>query len=134
MKGKISLITLGVADFEKSLKFYRDGLGFKTHEYKEGQDVVFFSLEGTWLGLYPKEKLAEDAKVSTEGSGFPGFSLAHNVASEKEVDEVYEHALSMGAKAVKKPEKVFWGGYSGYFADPDGYLWEVACNPFMDLT
>lgn len=134
MKPKISLITLGVSDLKRSLAFYRDGLGFPTHDYKEEQGVVFFKLEGTWLSIFPKEELAEDARVPNDGSGFPGFSLAHNVGSEKEVDEVYEHALSIGARAVKKPEKVFWGGYSGYFADPDGYLWEVAYNPFTDLT
>lgn len=134
MKAKISLITLGVADLQKSLHFYREGLGFETNNFKEGDDVVFFKMEGTWLALYPKDKLAEDAKISPAGSGFSGITLAHNVSSIGEVDKVFEHAISIGAKAVKKPEKVFWGGYSGYFADPDGYLWEVAFNPFTDLT
>lgn len=134
MKAKISLITLGVKDLKKSLEFYRDGLEFPVHNYKEEEGVAFFKLEGTWLSLYPKEELAQDAKISSEGSGFPGFTLAHNVGSEKEVDIVFAHALSIGAKEIKKPEKVFWGGYSGYFADPDGYLWEVAYNPFTDLT
>lgn len=134
MKAKISLITLGVADLQKSLHFYREGLGFETNNFKEGDDVVFFKMEGTWLALYPKEKLAEDAKISPAGSGFSGITLAHNVFSIEDVDKVFEHAISIGAKAVKKPEKVFWGGYSGYFADPDGYLWEVAYNPFTDLT
>jgi catechol 2,3-dioxygenase-like lactoylglutathione lyase family enzyme len=134
MKSKISLITLGVADLERSLKFYRDGLGFKAPKYKEGEDVVFFEMEGTWLALYPKEKLAEDATVSPAGNGFPGITLAHNVSSKEEADTVFTLAISAGAKAVKKPQEVFWGGYSGYFADPDGYLWEVAYNPFMDLT
>jgi len=134
MKPKISLITLGVSDFAKSLVFYREGLGFKTHNYKEGDDVVFFELEGTWLSLYPKEKLAKDAQITTEGNGFAGFSLAHNVGSKIEVDAVFTHAVSVGAEPVKMPQEVFWGGYSGYFADPDGYLWEVAYNPFTDLT
>jgi uncharacterized protein len=134
MKSKISLITLGVSDFNKSLNFYQDGLGFKPQNYKDGDDVVFFQMEGSWLALYPKDKLAEDATVSPEGSGFRGFTLAHNVGSKEEVDQVFELALSAGAKLVKKPQAVFWGGYSGYFADPDGYLWEVAYNPFMDLT
>lgn len=133
MKAKISLITLGVADLQRSLKFYRD-LGLKTHNYKEGEGVVFFEMEGTWLALYPKDKLAEDATVTPEGSGFTGITLAHNVGSKKEVDEVFALAISVGAKVVKKPQDVFWGGYSGYFADPDGYLWEVAFNPFTDLT
>ena len=134
MKPKISLITLGVSDFAKSLAFYREGLGFKTHNYKEGDDVVFFELEGTWLSLYPKEKLAKDAQITTEGNGFAGFSLAHNVGSKTEVDAVFTHAVAVGAEPVKMPQEVFWGGYSGYFADPDGYLWEVAYNPFTDLT
>jgi len=134
MKPKISMITLGASDFERSLKFYRDGLGFPTHNYTAGEDVVFFKLEGTWLALYPKDKLAEDALISAEGSGFTGITLAHNVSSEDEVDQVFALALQAGAKAVKQPVKVFWGGYSGYFADPDGYLWEVAYNPFTDLT
>jgi uncharacterized protein len=134
MKSKISLITLGVTNFQESLTFYRDGLGFKVHEFADGQDVAFFELDGTWLSIYPREKLAEDAKVSATGSGFQGFTLAHNVGSKAEVDQVYAHALSVGAKPVKTPEEVFWGGYSGYFADPSGYLWEVAYNPFADLT
>lgn len=134
MKPKISLITLGVTDLERSLRFYRDGLGFPTHNYQPGEDVVFFALEGTWLGLYPREKLAEDAGISAQGSGFTGITLAHNVASTEGVDQVFAQAVQAGAKAVKQPVEVFWGGYSGYFADPDGYLWEVAYNPFMDLT
>lgn len=134
MKAKISLITLGVSDLARSLKFYRDGLGFPAHNYTEGEDVVFFEMEGTWLALYPKDKLAEDASISPDGSGFTGITLAHNVGSEAEVDQVFALALGVGAKAVKQPVKVFWGGYSGYFADPDGYLWEVAYNPFTDLT
>lgn len=134
MKSKISLITLGVADFERSLRFYRDGLGFNPHNYKEKDGVVFFEMEGTWLSLFPKNKLATDVTVSQDGSGFTGITLAHNVKSKKEVDKVFELAISVGAKPIKKPQDVFWGGYSGYFADPDGYLWEVAYNPFTDLT
>lgn len=134
MKAKISLITLGVTDLKQSIIFYRDGLGFPTHKYTEEEGVVFFKLEGTWLSLYPKTELAKDAKVSPFGSGFTGITLAHNVGSKKEVDEVFELALKAGGTGVKKPEDVFWGGYSGYFSDPDGYLWEVAYNPFTDLT
>jgi uncharacterized glyoxalase superfamily protein PhnB len=134
MKPKISMITLGVTDFAKSLQFYRDGLGFKTHNYKEGEEYVLFEMEGAWLSLYPKDKLAKDATVSPIGSGFTGITLAHNVSSKEEVDRVFALAVSSGAKSIKKPQDVFWGGYSGYFADPDGYLWEVAYNPFTDLT
>jgi hypothetical protein len=134
MKPKISIVTLGVADVGRSVRFYRDGLGFQTHNYKEGEDFAMFALEGTWLALYPREALAEDAQVSPRGSGFSGFSLAHNEPSPEAVDAAFAEALAVGATAVKRPEKVFWGGYSGYFADPDGYLWEVAHNPFTDLT
>jgi hypothetical protein len=134
MKSKISMITLGVADFNKSFQFYRDGLGFKTHNYKDGENYVLFEMDGTWLSLFPKNKLAEDATVSPEGTRFSGITLAHNVGSKEEVDKIFELAISVGAKPIKKPQDVFWGGYSGYFADPDGYLWEVAYNPFTDLT
>lgn len=134
MKPKISLITLGVTNFKKSLRFYRDGFGFKPHNFKKNDDVVFFEMEGTWLSLFPKNKLAADTTVPLNGSGFTGVTLAHNVKSKEEVDKVFKLALSVGAKLVKKPQDVFWGGYSGYFADPDGYLWEIAYNPFTDLT
>jgi uncharacterized protein len=133
MKPKISLVTLGVTDLARSVQFYTD-LGFKLHNYKDGEGVAFFEMEGTWLSLYPREKLAEDATVTPQGDGFRGITLAHNVASKEEVDSVFAFAISVGAKAVKKPQEVFWGGYSGYFADPDGHLWEVAYNPFTDLT
>lgn len=134
MKPKISLIGLGVRDFSRSLAFYRDGLGFPVHNYTEGEDFCMLRLEGTWLSLYPRDKLAEDVAVSSDGYGFPGFSFAHNVGSRAEVDAVFAHAVSVGAKPMKSPQDVFWGGYSGYFADPDGFLWEVAHNPFTDLT
>ena len=134
MKSKISLITLGVSDLNKSLNFYRDGLGFETHNYKEGDEAIFFKLEGAWLSIFPKDKLAADATVSSNGSGFTGITIAHNVGSKQEVDKVFELAISVGAKEIKKPQEVLWGGYSGYFADPDGYLWEVAYNPFTDLS
>ena len=131
---KISLITLGVKDLTTSLNFYRDGLGFKTHKYKDGDEMVLFEMEGTWLSLFPKAKLAADATIPNDGKGFPGITLAHNVNSKAEVDKVFAVAISVGAKAVKLPQGVSWGGYSGYFADPDGYLWEVAYNPFTDLS
>jgi len=127
MKPRISMITLGVKDLETSIKFYRDGLGFP--KIDSPPEVAFFALNGSWLGLYGRESLAEDATISSEGSGFPGFSLSHNVVSESEVDQTIEQAVSAGAVLVKLPQKVFWGGYSGYFKDPDSYLWEVAYNP-----
>jgi uncharacterized glyoxalase superfamily protein PhnB len=134
MKPKISLITFGTRDLERMIAFYRDGLGFPPHNYKPGDDMVMFQLEGTWLGLFPRDELAKDATVSTEGSGFSGVALAHNAPSKDEVDRVFAQALAAGATSVKTPQDVFWGGYSGYFADPEGNLWEVAFNPFTDLT
>lgn len=135
MKPKISIITLGVQDFQKSFDFYSKGLGLKTHGYKEGLDHVFFVMEGTWLALYPVEKLAKDAQIPlVENNEFSRITLAHNVKSKAKVDEVWQFAVDAGATAVKNPEEVFWGGYSGYFSDPDNYLWEVAYNPFEDLT
>ena len=133
MKAKIGLITLGVRDLKRALAFYRDGLGWPTHAYNPEADMVFFSLEGTWLALYPRDKLAEDAAVP-DGQGFGGITLAHNEPSPEQVDAAYAAAIDAGAKAVKPPSKTFWGGYSGYFADPDGHMWEIAFNPFMDLT
>lgn len=127
MKPRISMITLGVKDLVKSAHFYQQGLGLPSME--SPPEVAFFTLNGTWLALFCRESLAEDAGVSALGSGFSGFSLAHNVASEAEVDAVIQQAVSAGATLVKPGQKVFWGGYSGYFADPDGYLWEVAHNP-----
>ncbi|PLX75091.1 MAG: glyoxalase [Azoarcus sp.] len=129
MQPRISMITLGVRDIATSVEFYEKGLGFPRLE--SPPSVAFFKLNGTWLGLYGREALAEDAQVPADGSGFSGFALAHNVSSEKEVDGVVARAVKAGATLTKKPQKVFWGGYSGYFKDPDGHLWEVAHNPFM---
>ena len=125
----ISMITLGVHDLAVAIDFYENGLGFPRME--SPPEVAFFTLNGTWLGLYGRNALAEDATVSAEGQGFESFTLAHNVGSEREVDEVVAQAIKAGATLVKKPQKVFWGGYSGYFKDPDGHLWEVACNPLF---
>jgi len=129
MKARISMITLGVADLEKSRRFYRDGLGFPQRE--SPPEVAFFPLNGTWLALFSRESLAEDAMVLPSGQGFNGFALAHNVTSEAEVDEVMAQAATAGAKVTKKAQKTSWGGYSGYFEDPDGHLWEIAQNPFF---
>ncbi len=129
MQPRVSMITLGVQSVGKSAEFYREGLGWP--QLESPPSVAFFKLNGTWLGLYNWDDLAEDAGVSSVGSGFRGIALAHNVASESAVDATIEIALSAGAMLVKKPQKVFWGGYSGYFSDPDGYLWEVAHNPMM---
>lgn len=129
MKPRISMITLGVRDISAAIEFYENGLGFPRMD--SPPEVAFFTLNGTWLGLYGREALAEDATVSPEGEGFESFALAHNVSSETEVDEVISQAVDAGATLVKKPKKVFWGGYSGYFKDLDGHLWEVAHNPLF---
>ena len=129
MKPRISMITLGVKDLETSVKFYQQGLGFPKME--SPPEVAFFTLNGSWLGLFDREALAKDALVSHAGSGFNSFALAHNVSSETEVDNIIELAISAGATLTKPAQKTSWGGYSGYFKDPDGHLWEIAHNPFF---
>ena len=135
MKSKVSIISLGVKDLQASRKFYED-LGFELAVKENTDSIVFFKLtnEAMLLGLYPWDKLAEDAEVSPEGSGFRGVTIAHNENSPEAVDKVLDEAVDCGAKLIKPGKKVFWGGYSGYFADLDGHLWEVAYNPYMDLT
>jgi hypothetical protein len=129
MKPRISMITLGVRDLAAAVKFYETGLGFPRME--SPPEVAFFTLNGSWLGLYSRNALAEDATVPPEGNGFEGFTLSHNVSSEEEVEKVMGQALAAGATLVKAAQKVFWGGYSGYFKDPDGHLWEIAHNPLF---
>jgi hypothetical protein len=129
MKPRISMITLGVRDLEASVRFYEQGLGLPRME--SPPEVAFFTLNGSWLGLFGREALAEDAQVSPAGSGFSGFALAHNVESEAQVDELLAQAVAAGATLAKPGQKVSWGGYTGYFKDPDGHLWEIAHNPFF---
>ncbi|TYB31116.1 MAG: VOC family protein [Candidatus Mcinerneyibacterium aminivorans] len=124
---RINLITLGVRDIKKSLHFYRDGLGFKTYVDDDNPDIVFFDNNGTKLALYPYNELAADINLDNRNNdGFSGITLAYNAKSREEVDTIINKAEKAGGKIVKKPQKVFWGGYSGYFSDPDGYFWEVA--------
>lgn len=127
MDERISIITLGVQDLERSYRFYHEGLGFSTKSKVE-DGIIFFQTSGTRLALYPLDKLAEDVspKLSGEGSGFRGFTIAHNTRTKEEVDQVLHMAEDAGGKIVKPAQEVFWGGYSGYFTDPDGYYWEVA--------
>ena len=127
MEPRISFITLGVADLERSTRFYEDGMGLP--RLKAPPSVSFFELGRTWLALYPRELLALDAGVPVGGSGFPGFALAHNVRSRQEADRLLQDAQAAGGRIVKPAQPAEWGGYSGYFADPDGFLWEVAWNP-----
>lgn len=128
---RISLITLGVEDVARSTAFY-EKLGWSKAEASQDA-ITFIQLKGTTLALFARQSLAEDAHVENSVPGFSGIALAHNVTSERGVDAVYKFALSCGATPVKEPEKVFWGGYSGYFADPDGHLWEIAYNPFVKM-
>ncbi|MCK9608685.1 MAG: VOC family protein [Methylomonas sp.] len=131
MKQIISFVTLGVAYLERSRRFYR-ALGW-TESSGSQADVAFFQVGSIAFALYGRESLAEDAKVSPEGSGFPGFALAHNVASEAAVEATLLEAVAAGGKLIRAAEKAPWGGFRGYFADPDGFLWEVCFNPFFPI-
>ncbi len=127
MKPRINMITLGVRDMEKAIRFYEKGLGLPRMPFDGG--AAFFTLNGSWLSLYPWEALAEDAVVAPHGQGFRGITLAHVASSKEEVRGVLNQAVQAGGKLIKPAQDVFWGGYSGYFADPDEHLWEVAWNP-----
>ena len=127
MEPRISFVTLGVRDLERATRFYRDVLGLAQKDTPG--DVSFFEMGRTWLALYPRELLAADAAVPAEGGGFPGFSLAHNVRTPDEVDALLAHVAAHGGRLVRAGHTADWGGYTGYFADPDGFLWEVAWNP-----
>lgn len=132
MRQKFNLITLGVADIKKALEFYETGLGWKKSS-ESTENMIFFPLGGMVLGLYPRNLLAEDVTISEEGSGFTGLSICYNAKSELEVDTVLEEVKTLGAEIVKPAQKVFWGGYSGYFKDLDGHLFEVAFNPYWEF-
>ena len=134
MDQRVSLITLGVADLDRSRRFYENGLGWHVTQMVEGQ-VVFYQLSnGLALGLFGRTDLIKDGKFDDgTGATFGGLTLAFNARSEAEVDAVMLEAQKAGAKIQKPAEKVFWGGYSGYFRDPDGHAWEVAFNPFWEL-
>ena len=138
MKARITVITLGVDDLKKSLKFYRDGLGFPTEgvigeEFEYGA-VVFIELQsGLKLALWPRKSLAHDSGVLLQPPSATELTIGHNLNRKKEVDEVMEHAKGAGAKIIKPAIDTFWGGYAGYFQDPDGHLWEVVWNPQMKV-
>lgn len=132
MRSNLTAITLGVSDLKRSIRFYRDALKFPTTA-KDDDPVAFFNLNGIVLSVFPKSSLAEDATVSAEGSGFSGITLAHNTKDKEEVDQVLAFAKSAGVTIVKPAHDTFWGGYGGYFSDPDGYLWEVVWNPYWKL-
>ncbi len=131
MKQRLSLITLGVSDLAASRRFY-ESLGWTASTASQG-DIVFFQMNGLALALYPRDALAADAQVENAPGSFSGVTLAHNLFSEKEVDRVFGAAVKAGARQLKPPRKAFWGGYSSYFADPDGHVWEIAYNPHFPL-
>lgn len=131
MDQRLSLITLGVTNLKKMRDFYTNQFGWQPMQ--ETGDIVFFKLNGILLALFPTDELAADAGVPSDGSGFRGITLAHNLNSEEAVDQLFEKLSARGVKVVKRPEKVFWGGYSGYVADPENNLWEIAYNPFLEL-
>lgn len=138
MKPRITLLTLGVDDLERSLRFYKDGLGLKTEgiagvEFEHGA-VAFFDLQnGLKLAIWPRENIAHDSGLPLEKPSATEFTIGHNVSSKAEVDAAMEQARQAGAKIVKPAQDTFWGGYAGYFQDPDGHLWEVAYNPAWKL-
>jgi uncharacterized protein len=131
MDPRISIITLGVKHLDRSLRFYRDGLGLPTTRKAES-GIIFFQTGGVCLALYPYAELANDvsAEFLVEKSRFTGITLAHNVRSKEEVDRILKQAEQAGAKIEKPARDTDWGGYSGYFSDPDGYLWEIAWGAF----
>ena len=131
MAARISMVTLGVDDLARARAFY-EALGWRAAPQSQ-ESVVFLQGCNIVLGLYGRQALAEDAGIENTPLGFSGVALAINVASESEADRLFDTAVANGASARKAPQKVFWGGYSGYFADPDGHLWEVAHNPFFAM-
>ncbi len=129
---RVSLITLAVESLARARAFYEHGLGFRASSASQG-DIVFFQLGGLALALYPRGALAEDAGLEPEGSGFRGVTLAHNVREESDVDRLLALAEAAGGRVTRAAATAFWGGRSGYFADPDGHLWEIAWNPHFAL-
>jgi hypothetical protein len=132
MEQRVSLVTLGVADLKRSREFY-ERLGWRRSMAK-AEGVVFFQAGGMALALFPRQELAKDANVTPQGDGFRAISLAYSARHRAEVNSVLEEAEAAGAKLVKPAQDAFWGGYSGYFSDPDGFLWEVAWNPSFAMA
>ena len=128
----MSIVTLGVASVPAARRFY-EALGWTASSASQGDDVAFFGMNGAALSLFGRAALAADAGMADSRPGFPGVTLAQNLGSPAAVDAAYAQALAAGATALKTPQTAFWGGYSGYFADPDGHVWELAHNPFFPL-
>lgn len=131
---RMTVLTLGVSDLNKATRFYESVLGTPPNKTYDG--VTFIALPGCWISLYPIEKLAEDISsgISPVRRGFSGFTIAHNARSREDVVSIIRRAESAGARVVKEPQETFWGGFSGYFADPDGYYWEVVWGPMFDFS
>jgi catechol 2,3-dioxygenase-like lactoylglutathione lyase family enzyme len=132
MEQRLSMVTLGVADLARARTFYEQGLGWE--RANDHDEVAFYQIGGMVFGLYGRDALAEDAQLPGAGSGFGGITLAYNVRARDEVDAILAEAEAAGARILKPAKDVFWGGYSGYFADPDGHPWEVAWNPYWTLA
>lgn len=133
MEPRVSLITLGVRDFDAAVRFYRDGLGWPLSSISAGDFAAFKMTPGTALALHPRKLLAKDAGLA-DGTGFGGITLAHNVATRAAVDDVLAAAVAAGGRLLRAAHDADWGGYSGYFADLDGHPWEVAWNPGIPLV
>jgi hypothetical protein len=131
MEQHINYITLGVADLAESRRFYREVFGWQ-ETADSNENIAFFQAgNALLLALFGKAALSHDAQIPEQSSGFPRFTLAHNVGSEAEVNALFAGFAAKNTNIIKAPQKVFWGGYSGYLADPDGFLWEIAFNPFL---
>jgi hypothetical protein len=132
MEQRFSIVTLGVSDLKKSSEFYQR-LGWRPSA-ASNEEIVFFQAGGAALALYSRAALAKDANLAAEGQGFGGITIAYNARNEEEVDAVLDAAEAAGARILKPARKAFWGGYSGYFSDPDNFVWEVAWNPFFPIS
>lgn len=131
MQQRLTMVALGVSDLQASADFYDNKIGWKRSDMSQ-ESIIFYEMQGgVMLSLYNREALAEDATVNHKGSGFKGFTLAYNTRSEQEVDTIIEELRGKGVQIIKEPQKVFWGGYSSYIADPDDNLWEIAFNPYL---
>ena len=132
MEQRLTIITLGVSDLKNSTVFYETKFGWEKSKISN-EYISFFTLNGIQLALYERNELAKDATVNPNGNGFKGFTIAYNTKSEKEVDQLITELRAKGVKIIKEPQKVNWGGYSSYVSDVDGYLWEIAYNPYLPL-
>ena len=132
MKPRLNIATIGVTDLKHSREFYKNALGWEPGKGSD-DNIVFYAHGGIVFALYPLEGLAEDANLSPKRSGFPGITLAINQDSKEAVDELYQQIIENGGQSLVKPRETFWGGYDCYFADPDGYPWEIAWAPFWEF-